>query len=264
MKLDSSWSFMISFSSCSIWILDWFIYLVCTLCSVIYFHSSVFSVLCYFEFSFVIETGWESIKIACRQKLLPQSNAKRMTPVAFKLDHLQITNFTLLTGQIQHFPFPAYSEMDTPQCTPKVNSTKGWMTLGHSNWIICSPHNLFMQKWISRISHMRHFFVAACDCAFLAVSECGIFGRVHFPLRLFIVRWSKQKQPARRALSLSLPWMKVPEIGKAYLEEGCITAFIISPLQSYIKWAKMALVILFRNSNSFRWGCEQDYKLEQM
>ena len=27
------------------------------------------------------------------------------------------------------FPFPAYSEMDTPQCTTKENNTKGYMTL---------------------------------------------------------------------------------------------------------------------------------------
>ena len=45
-------------------------------------------------------------------------------PGAFKLDHLQSTKpifakwiSTLLTGHMQHFPFPAYSEMDTPQCT---------------------------------------------------------------------------------------------------------------------------------------------------
>ena len=47
---------------------------------------------------------------------------------------------------MQHFPFPAYSEMDTPLYTPKVNKTKGYMTLGHSNWIIWSPRNPFLQN----------------------------------------------------------------------------------------------------------------------
>ena len=74
-------------------------------------------------------------------------------PGAFKLDHLQSTEpifaqyiSPLLTRRMQNFPFPAYCEMDTPQCTPKVNSTKGYMTLGHSNWTICSPQNLFLQN----------------------------------------------------------------------------------------------------------------------
>ena len=65
-------------------------------------------------------------------------------PGAFKLDHLQSSKqtfveliSTFLTGHMQHFPCPAYSEMDTPQCTPKVNN-KGCMTMGHSNWNICS------------------------------------------------------------------------------------------------------------------------------
>ena len=74
-------------------------------------------------------------------------------PGAFKLYHFESTKpifakwiSTLLTGQMQQFPFPAYSEMDTQKFTPKVNSTKGCMTLGHSSWTICSPRNLFLQN----------------------------------------------------------------------------------------------------------------------
>ena len=46
---------------------------------------------------------------------------------------------------MQHFPFPASREKATPQWTPKVDETKGCMTLGHSNWTIWSPRNLFLQ-----------------------------------------------------------------------------------------------------------------------
>ena len=53
---------------------------------------------------------------------------------------------TFLTSHMQNFPFPAYSEMGTPHCTPKVDESKGYMTLGHSNWTICSPGNLFLQN----------------------------------------------------------------------------------------------------------------------
>ena len=45
---------------------------------------------------------------------------------------------------MQHFPFPASSEMSTAEWTPKVNESKGCMTLGHSNWDIWNPQNLFL------------------------------------------------------------------------------------------------------------------------
>ena len=47
---------------------------------------------------------------------------------------------------MQHFPFSASTEMDTPQCTPNVNDTKGYMTLGNLNWTICNPQNPFLQN----------------------------------------------------------------------------------------------------------------------
>ena len=40
---------------------------------------------------------------------------------------------------MQHFPLPAPREKGTTKCTSKVNETKGYMTLGHSNWTICIP-----------------------------------------------------------------------------------------------------------------------------
>ena len=49
---------------------------------------------------------------------------------------------------MKHFPFPACRDRDTPQCTSKVNDTKGSMTLGHSNWTVCSPLNLFLKDEI--------------------------------------------------------------------------------------------------------------------
>ena len=72
-------------------------------------------------------------------------------PGAFKLDHLESTKpilhkwiSTFLTCHMQHFPLPACREKRTPQLTPNVNETKGCTNLGHSNWTICSPQNLYL------------------------------------------------------------------------------------------------------------------------
>ena len=44
---------------------------------------------------------------------------------------------------MQHFLFPACRGKGTPYWTRKINGINGWMTLGHLNWTICSPQNLF-------------------------------------------------------------------------------------------------------------------------
>ena len=74
-------------------------------------------------------------------------------PGAFKLGHLQSMKpifaskiSTLLPGHMQHFPFPACREKDSPQWTPKVSDTKWCMTLSHSNWTICSPRRPIYAK----------------------------------------------------------------------------------------------------------------------
>ena len=74
-------------------------------------------------------------------------------PRAFKLDHLQSKetyfsrmDFHFFNRPQAAFPFSWIQWKGTPQWTPKVSDTKGCMTLGHSNWTICSPRNLFLQN----------------------------------------------------------------------------------------------------------------------
>ena len=55
-------------------------------------------------------------------------------------------NSTLLASCMQHFPFPACKEKDTLLLTPKVNDTKGYITLGHSNCIICCAQTQLFTK----------------------------------------------------------------------------------------------------------------------
>ena len=57
--------------------------------------------------------------------------------------------FHFINSHMQDFPFPACREKGTPQWTPKVNDTKGCMTLGHSNWTICSPRKPIFPNWFS-------------------------------------------------------------------------------------------------------------------
>ena len=45
---------------------------------------------------------------------------------------------------MQHSPFPACTEREALNWTPKVNETKGHMTLGHSSWTLWSPLDLFL------------------------------------------------------------------------------------------------------------------------
>ena len=83
-------------------------------------------------------------------------------PGAFTLDYLEsikpnfVKEFSiLLTSHMQHFPFPACREKGTLKATSKVNDTKECMTLGHSNRIICSPQNLFLQYEFPLYSQAR-------------------------------------------------------------------------------------------------------------
>ena len=83
---------------------------------------------------------------ACRAKGTLQWTPKvddtkggiRNGPFAVHENYFCKMNFHFINWPHAAFPFPAYSEMDTPQCTPKVNGTKGHMTLGHSSWTLGS------------------------------------------------------------------------------------------------------------------------------
>ena len=56
------------------------------------------------------------------------------------------SKFPLFKKPHAAFPFHACRWKGTPYWTPKVNGKKGCMTLGHSNWAICSPRNLFLHS----------------------------------------------------------------------------------------------------------------------
>ena len=75
-------------------------------------------------------------------------------PGTFNLDQLDLMQpiwersiFTLLTSHMQEFPF--FKEKGTLQLIPKVTATRGYMTMGYSNWTSRSSWNQFLKNKFS-------------------------------------------------------------------------------------------------------------------
>ena len=72
------------------------------------------------------------------------------------------TDFHFFNRPHAAFPFPASREKGNPQWTPKVSDTKGCMTLGYSNWPICSQQNLFLKPQFHLINKPHAAFPFSC------------------------------------------------------------------------------------------------------
>ena len=71
-------------------------------------------------------------------------------------------NFHFFNRPHAAFPFSCTQWKGSPQLTSKVNETKGCMTMGHSNWTICSPWTQFLQYEFHFINRPHAAFPFSC------------------------------------------------------------------------------------------------------
>ena len=96
---------------------------------------------------------------ACREKGTPKYGSHKwltpkgvwpwgtqIGPFAVHKTYFCKMNFHFINRPHAAFPFSCIQWNGHPTMYPIVSDTKGCMTLGHSNWTICSPRNLFLQN----------------------------------------------------------------------------------------------------------------------
>ena len=148
-------------------------------------------------------------------------------------------------GMIESALFAACREKGSLKHTPKVNGTKGCMTLEHSNWTICNSWKQFLQSQSERSCVARTQLHQPLPFPWGGCSNLQLEYTPHF----YITHWiSRNGISMGQIVKLWWFWKYdfYPKIVGPFWDKGTLTCFFWEPWKTNFRFA-IILTILVQN-----------------